>query len=296
MLEHSVEGHRVGWFPGSGLAFAEGHPGGDRLGCPDDLPEVLCALERALWDRDIPVEPRRSRSVWDGPCGPQKRQGGHRSTGFAGVRRLDVTCDLDFAAGAEGLAVLAGVAALNLPRMQTAVRRQAGGRFIETVAFHGSGGRKLLGRWYDKGVESGLAARGRLVRPEDQRRFTSDSRRATEELDTVYVRELFRQRFLPLWRAAKGVTVAGRMVLAAKVAELVEEGSLSAEQAEKLVGYLVLQQADCWSGARATRYRREALLRDNGLVLADGVMQEVEVDLHSVLEEALESDLWGSEG
>jgi hypothetical protein len=45
-------------------------------------------------------------------------------------------------------------------------------------------------------------------------------------------------------------------------------------------------------GARNTRWRLRRTAEEAGLVLADGVMQEVEVDLGSVLEDVLESEAW----
>ncbi len=109
------------------------------------------------------------------------------------------------------------------------------------------------------------------------------------------MRSKFQQRFYPLWQATKGVTVAGALVLADRIAELVEEGEITGRQAELLAGYVVLQKR----GVRLTRsttYNRRKQLRELGLVVADGCLEEVEVDLHEVLEEALESPAWGARG
>jgi hypothetical protein len=251
---------------------------------------ALFNLEAELWDLGVRVEPKRSRSHWGGVSRPQTADRAH---GFAGVRRLDVTADLRFAGRADGLAVLSGVAAVGMPRSKTAVWRATGRGPIETVGFYGYSGKKMVGRWYDKGIQAGVAPRGRLIRPEDQRRYPLAQRRAVEELTSPYVRDRFRSRFVPLWRASKGVTVAGIRVLAARLGDRVEAGELSIREAERLVGYLVLDQAGCWSGRRSTRYNRERDLRDAGLVAADGELDEVEVNLHEVLEEALEADAWG---
>lgn len=80
---------------------------------------------------------------------------------------------------------------------------------METVELKDRGGRKTLGRLYDKGAASGQAERGRLIRPERQDRFARVARRDVTELTVAYVRERFQRRFLPLWKASKGVTVAG---------------------------------------------------------------------------------------
>jgi hypothetical protein len=48
--------------------------------------------------------------------------------------------------------------------------------------------------------------------------------------------------------------------------------------------------------SRATRYRRQDELREEGLVLADGVLDDVEVELHDVLSEVMETDAWERRG
>jgi hypothetical protein len=109
------------------------------------------------------------------------------------------------------------------------------------------------------------------------------------------VRSKFQQRFYPLWQATKGVTVAGPLVIGDRLAELVDEGELTARQAELLAGYVVLAKRGVRQ-TRSTTYNRRKALREFGLVVADGCLEEVEVDLHAVLEEALESPAWGATG
>jgi hypothetical protein len=283
VIEESIAGHRVGWFPSACLAFAEGHPGGDRLGRADELHAVAKALQDAICDRGVPLP--RQLAAWD-------RAG---STGFVGVRRLDVTADLRFRSAGEGWAVLAGVAAMQLPRMKSATWRSARGQ-LETVAFYGHSGRKMLARMYDAGVRHGTAPPGFLLRPEDQRRWPSGHRRTLDELSPAYVREKWRGRFLPLWKATKGVTVGTPDAIAAKLDALVNEGAITNEMADKLAGYSIRSRAGLWSGNARTGRRRRADLRRCGLVLADDVMQEVEIDLHEVLEAAIEAEAWGCDG
>jgi hypothetical protein len=217
--------------------------------------------------------------------------------GFAGIRRLDSTVDLRFDSPAEGLAALAGVAALPLPRVKTDVIREVGGRRVETVYFKGSSGKRVLARWYDKGIESGDARRGFHVRPEDQRRFPKEARLDLEAVASgTYVRDAFVQRFSPLWRAAKGIKVGGPTELAQRLRELQEEGVISPAEAKSMAGFLVLEHGEANFQSRATRYRDRARCRDQGLVLADGVLDEVEVDLGEVLERAMDSAAWGCSG
>lgn len=293
LLPDKVAGHRVGWFPGTRLLFAEGHPAGEGSLCrSDELPASLerlsgCLRDYGILSPDFPLLPVFA------PEGPRSRGG----EGFGGIRRLDSTVDLSFDHPIEGLAALAGVAALPLPRMKTQVMREVGGRRVETVYFRGSSGKRVLGRWYDKGLESGAAPRGLRVRPEDQRRFPKESRLDVEAVaSSTYVRDAFVRRFEPLWRASKGVKVGGVMELAARLAELQDEGAITPSEAKRIAGHLVLDAAEAQRQSRSQCFRDRADARRHGLVLADGVLDEVEVDLGEVLERALDSDAWGSQG
>ena len=324
LVPKPIAGHRVGWNRSAGMLYAEGHPCGampgewspdpfieaavDRaarereaysrqpwLVSPEDLSTAYSGLVDALEGSGIPVPSSQwaTRMFEDGVV-----PGDDASPGFGGLRRCDSTVDLDCGSRARGLAILAGVAAVatTAPRAQAEVRwAKDGSGAIETVYLRGYAGVKILGRWYDKGLESGAAPRGEVVRAEDQRRYPKGHRRGIEELEALYVKRQFQQRWLPLWQATKGVTVAGVLVIADRIAGLVDEGELSSRQAEQLAGYVVLQRRGVRS-SRPTVYRRRAKLRELGLVVADGVLEEVEVDLHEVLDEALESPSWGARG
>ncbi len=87
------------------------------------------------------------------------------------------------------------------------------------------------------------------------------------------------------------------MVLAQQLAARAEAGEITWAAAERAYGYLGLQQAGLDEAMpRRTRRRRRAQVRELGLVLADGVLTEVEVNLHDVLGEVMESDAWGRQG
>ena len=286
LLPESVEGHRVGWFPESRMVFAEGHPDPEGLAASSSLPAVVGRLETALTDRGVNLPDHRlTRPI------------GTAGDGFGGVRRLDATVDLRFESPAQGLAALAGVAAIPLPRIKTQVMREVGGRRIETVYLRGTSGKRVLGRWYDKGIESGTARRGLHVRPEDQRRFGRPARPTVDEVaSTSFVRDAFVRRFEPLWKAAKGVKVGGVIELAHRLAELQDEGVLTPGEAKRIAGHLVLDSVDAQRQSRSQYYKDRAAARRHGLVLADGVLDEVEVDLGDVLEQALDSGAWGCRG
>ncbi len=290
LLPERVAGHRVGLFGAERMLYAEGHPAEGRLAKPGDLPPSFEQVVAGLQDRGI-LPPSRSLLSLAGPGGLRPGIGG---SGFGGVRRLDSTVNLTFDDSVEGLAALTGVAALTLPRVQTKIHREVGGHRVETVYMMSEGGKRVLGRWYDKGNETGEAPRGQWVRPEDQRRFTSQFRPTVESVaSSTLVRDAFVQRFTPLWKAASGVRVGGMVELAAKLRDLQDEGLITPGQAERIAGFMVLDASEAARCSRATSYRRRAELRSFGLVLADGILDQVDVDLADILEDALEADCWG---
>lgn len=297
LIPEDVAGHRVGWFPGNRLMFAEGHPS-DGLAVASELPRAVEAIAEELHDRGVLPPARRVRTI----VGPQALRP-TEGVGFAGVRRFDSTVDLSFEDPKEGLAVLTGVAALTVPRVATSVRRDAGSRRVETVYYHGYGGRRVLARFYDKGVEQAVsareraAARGTWIRPEDQRRFGAMARPTLEAVsEPGYARALFVDRFQTLWKAAQGVTVAGVLDLARKLDQLQEDGVLSPAAAKRIAGHLVLDAVGAHRQSRSTVYQDAADAREMGLVLADGILDEVEVDLAAVLEASMDASSWGAQG
>jgi hypothetical protein len=306
-----AEGHPCGSMPGewSVAPFVESAEERDArrlvdlardpwLVSPADLPTAYTGLVEALEAHGVPVPSSgwASRPELGDEWGFLPAVEGE--PGFGGLRRCDATVDIRPSSRSQGLAVLAGVAAVatTLPRAQAEVRyAKDGSGSVETVYVRGYSGVKILGRWYDKGLESGSAGRGEMVRAEDQRRYPKGHRRGVHELEAAYVRSKFQQRFYPLWQATKGVTVAGVVVLHDRLAEMVQGGDLTARQAEQLAGYIALQRRGVRQ-KRSTTYNRRKQLRELGLVVADGAMEEVEVDLHEVLEEALECPAWGAQG
>jgi len=294
LMKDKVAEHRVGYFPGSWMLYAEGHPGGEGLARSNELPD---AFERLVGDLgDVGILPPRydCRSLQVTPSEFRRVNGG---VGFAGIRRLDSTCDVYFENGAEGLAALAGVASIPVPRVKTQIIREAGGRAVETVYLRGYSGKNVLGRWYDKGIETRELARGLRVRPEDQRRFPKTARPTVEAVsDPAVVRGLFVGRFQTLYQASKGVTVAGVPDLAFKLQQLQKEGSCSPGEAKRIAGALVLDAFGAYEGSERQLRRDRADARRLGLVLADGVVDEVDVDLGEVIEQALDSDCWGAQG
>ena len=251
------------WFAGHCVLAIEGHPSKNGLAEPWGLEDAYQDVIRELKD-------------W-----------GHVPTRFGGLARLDSTATLRMNR-AEGQAVLAGMAALDVPSCQPVVR----GKPAHSVGYVHLRGRRILGRAYDKGTEAGTAGPWELIRLEDQYRPASGARPGREHFHAEYVRGRFHKRFMPLYRSARGVKVTGLPVIARDVAERVQAGELETRRAERMMGSLLLLSAGA-PYSRSTYYKRRAELRDNGYVIADDFFTPVEVDLGAVLAAALETPMWG---
>jgi hypothetical protein len=265
-LIFDVGRYKAQWFAGHGVLALEGHPSTAGLAEPWGLEQ---AYQGAVDDL----------KSW-----------GHVPTAFAGLARLDSTVTQRMSRH-EGQAVLAGLAALDVPACDPVVR----GKPAHSIAYVHTHGRRVLGRAYDKGRESGTAEAWELIRLEDQFRPASGSRPGREHFHAEYVRGRFHKRFLPLYRSARGVKVTGLPVIAREVVERVRAGELDTRRAEAMMGSLLLLSAGA-PYPRSTYYKRRAVLRDHGYVLADDFFTPVEVDLAAVLEAALETPLWGANG
>lgn len=260
ILPEKVAGHRVGVLPAHRMLWAEGHPAVEGLAPPATLHEAEERLLDALADAGLPV----------GRAG--------------GIGRLDQTVTLEFDDPREGLCFMAGIAAVDVPRVKPAVY----GRPPETVYFLAERSGRKLARVYDKGAESNTAPPGRLVRLENQSRFGKEARMSSETISSSQVSEsLFKARFAPVAASCDGLTAATLPLLAERVADKVADGKMTYRQAERLIGFLVLKGQKAPRYAPRTERRRMAELREHGLVLADPLTDPIEVDLADGIEEAL---------
>lgn len=283
-LPDQVEGHTVLYDPTYRFLVAEGHPVADELAPVD--PQLLASVQEGIADglEALGIGVPREPAPFDRPGSP----------GAAGVRRLDLAVDVEGDRG-EGTALLSGVAAIEPPgRLRSVVHRSQSGNRVETVSWQG--GRGKVGRVYDKGVEQSTHAPGERVRFEDQRRYPSGARPLVEDLSAGYARGMFRQRFGALQMATKGVVVTSQARAIEVVQELVDEGTLSASEAVRVIGYLVIEQ----SGAdvnlsRTTAWRHRKLAREAGVVLTScDLEQELEIDLGSRVDEVLHGAEWAA--
>lgn len=286
MIPEKIGSYRVGWFPAQQLVYAEGHPGGDgHLARAGELEDAMHDLRSNLADHGVQLPEGNARDLWQPP---------ERRPGLAGLRRLDLTVDLAVDRGVDGVALLAGMAALTAPRLQSQTTRERSGRAVETVSWMGSRG--IVARMYDKGVESGSTARGEHLRLEAQLRYRSGERLDPASLNAHHVRGRFVERFQPLWQATKGVSVIGTLAAPQRLHELVQQGRITHAQAKRLTGHLVFEAMGLNAGeARRTHYRHRAELRELGLVPADGVLEPVDVDVSAVLEACMDAETWGTD-
>lgn len=292
VLREVVDGHRVGWLRDVGLLWAEGRAGGDAVLPCSAVSARYAALVSSLLAAGVPVP---AGEVREGMYPVDGLPGIEASAGSEGLRRADLTLDLRFNDPAGGVAFLAAVAAVarTLPGYQAEIRcAKDGCCAVETVYLRGRGGRRVLGRVYDKGIETGWGVRGELVRLEDQRRWPRLLRRSIDEMHPAYSRALWQRRWLPLWQASEGVTVAAPAQLADKLAGLAAMGVVSQAEAERLAGFVLLSSRGV-KHSRATMQRRRQRLRELGVILADGVVDDVELDLREIMDAALASCAWG---
>jgi hypothetical protein len=280
LFAERIGDHRVMFWPQWGLLKAEGHPVPGGLAPAAALPAALDRLVGALDVAGIPV-----------PSGPRRFRRHRESHGFAGFRRLDLTVDLCTDHAHEGQELLSAweVAARSSGRF--APRYHRPGMPGDTVYMAGASG--VESRCYDRGVKSGTAPPGRLIRPEAQWLFRDLSSPLEEEAaDPQWLRERFAKRFGPSFR---GRIVVGNMSdLGRKLDAEVRKGELTAAEARRIAGYIVMEPWGLSGVPQRTRERLSAEARRFGFRLKDGILEPIEVDLGSVLEEAERLDLWES--
>ena len=158
MVKKLSDGRTARFFPSHSMVQVQGHPSGSEDLAADDA--MFQFVEAAAADFSL----------------------GH----FLGFARVDSTATIAFDDGRDGAALLQAAASLRLPY----VKPSTFGNPLETVYLRSRRSPRVLGRVYDKGVESKSADPGTLIRFEDQRRWSGQSR----PMGVVGL-ELFRSRF-----------------------------------------------------------------------------------------------------
>lgn len=149
--------------------------------------------------------------------------------------RLDVACDLSCSRD-DGLALLRVLRHAKPPRSKWMVYENARDRAPETVAFVTEKRGRILLRAYDKGLESGTAPRGELIRIERQQRLDKGRRRRPDAIDAGYLGAVWASHLQGMSKSARQVTVGGATTLTQELAARVAEGTMSPARARSLLG------------------------------------------------------------
>lgn len=207
------------------------------------------------------------------------------------IRRIDLACDISFMDGAQGVRFLRALAVLDLPRMNADAWRKDGRN--ETINFRN--GKRIRVRAYDKGVESKSAAPGERVRVEQQIRFVGAKQPAPARMSQADLGRMW-QGALKALEAADDVVVADLNGMQRVIVNAVNEGTLSAYTAERLLGHLLLRGRGMtkeWWTAQGKPHlwgRRSRELRDLGLILDENGLgreeEEAKLPLGTILHAA----------
>jgi hypothetical protein len=195
----------------------------------------------------------------------------------AQLGRVDLASELRFSHPQEGSAFLHSLSALDVPwcKLRTDGRK---GDHIETVSFHGTSGKTIYLRAYDKGVESSTAPAGIRIRVERQKRFRKDREPsvydfATSDLRKAYVgREFAKLAELPYATVCDVPDALGALL----------DSGACGQEIERLAGFLVVGQYLDYS--RPTFYRRAAELRALGIFVDPTQVERLQVPIGAYLQ------------
>lgn len=264
-LPQAIGGYRVGWFPDSGLLFAEGRARPDGLCAAPQVSDAVEDLRTALEASGIGPVPLSDLRL----------------------RRLDIAVDLRSAACVDGLSILRQAAATEGGKV--GVYRDE--HCVETVVLMTPSGRTKA-RIYDKGRQTRTDQRGRWLRFEAQWMFSRGSRPLPSALGPDDLRERFASRFKIYWGSPPRAVPPGSDPIIHRVAEAIERGELLPSRARSLVGYLYLTEAGLMQGARRTVAELEHECREHGLSFEVSEGDGEPLNLRQVFEECLKLDVW----
>lgn len=205
------------------------------------------------------------------------------------TRRFDLTAELSFDRGPDGLAFLRTVAGMCPPRRKTAVWRGQDGQ-PQSVYFRQPRSGVVTERVYDKGVESGSHAPGERIRLEAQRRPVKRQRVRPGHLATMDMSAEFGRSLMP-YLGAENVTAAGADGATAHLAGMAAREEISIAKAERMIGTIALLRL----GGRAIypcerqQRRRLADLREAGIALDEELPATAVVPVGELLRSAVES-------
>jgi hypothetical protein len=195
----------------------------------------------------------------------------------ATLGRVDLASELHFADGQEGSAFLHSLSALDVPwcKVRTDGRK---GEHIETVSFHGTTGKTIYLRAYDKGVESGTALPGVRIRVERQKRFRKDREPSVMDFSEGDLRRVYVGREFGKLSELPYATVCD---VPDALTTLLESGA-SDSVIERMAGFLVVGQYLDYP--RTSFYRRAAQLRALGIFVDPTQIERLQVPIGAYLQ------------
>jgi len=196
----------------------------------------------------------------------------------ARLGRIDLAAELRFSDGNEGSAFLHSLSALDVPWAKTRIDGRKGSR-IETVSFHGTRGKTIYLRAYDKGVESGTEKPGHRIRVERQKRFRKSCEPSCQEINLYDLRKIYWGREFARLSELPTATVCDVRGALETLCERCESYS----QLERLAGYIVIGGVIDYE--RTTKWRRDSELRDLGIFVDPGIeVERLEVPVGAYLQ------------
>lgn len=245
---------RVGCYP-DGMAYIEGRVSAMVVGSPDEhrlatvheLPTAERVAHRIVNDVGYPVPEEPAR-----------------------LGRIDLASEMRFTRGSEGLAFLHSLSRIDVPWCKSRTDGRKGDS-IETVSFHGTRGKTIYLRAYDKGIESGTYPPGERIRVERQKRYRKERELTVEMLQGANLHSMYLGREFSKLVNLPMATVCD----VPEALEVLWERCESSRQMEYLAGYLVVGQYLDYD--RQTIWRRESALRELGIYVDPTQIERVEV-------------------
>lgn len=279
---------------GGGILFRQKAPGETRMG-------AFPAYGTVWWEGRLDALLSGSKGAWElrskSDLGEVERAARMALSDLADhwldvdgeVRRFDLTAELSFEDGRDGLALLRTVAGMHPPRRKTELWMGGDGQ-PQTVSYRKEKSRAVTERVYDKGVESESHAPGQRIRIEAQRRPVKSQRFRPSELSKIDLSAEFGRSLVP-YLGAENVTAAGTDAATAHLAGLAARDEITIARAERMIGTVALLR----EYGRAVypdvqqQQRRLRGLREAGIALDQDLPASASVPVGQLLRDAVES-------
>lgn len=252
---------RVGAYP-DGLVYLEGRA--SAIAARDKNDHGLATVEQLF------TAERVARQL-------AKEHGVNLTNEQAQLGRVDLASELRFQRGQDGSAFLHSLAALDVPWCKSRTDGRKGAH-LETVSFHGTTGKTIYLRAYDKGIESDTAPPGHRIRVERQKRYRKDREPTLGEFSVTDLRKVYVGREFAKLCELPYATVCD----VPEALNALLESDLQDSAVERLAGFLVVGHHLDYP--RATFYRRAAELRALGIFVDPAQVERLQVPVGQYLQ------------